>query len=146
LDGLGPRGNTVPVFASAEELYKFAGGIFEEALADPEVGEEFARSGVVLRFHHTEPTAEFTVDMPNKKVVYGADGPKPSVEMFMKGDVAHRFWLGKINVSVALAKGQMRAKGPIPKILKLVPIAKKLFPRYLELLQRAGRGDLIDVG
>jgi hypothetical protein len=135
----------VPVFASAEELYKFAGGIFEEALADPEVGEEFARSGVVLRFHHTEPPAEFTVDMPNKNVVYGPDGPKPSVEMFMTGDVAHRFWLGKVNVSVALAKGQMRAKGPIPKILKLVPIAKKLFPRYKEMLQRDGRSDLIDV-
>jgi hypothetical protein len=30
----------------------------------------------------------------------------------------------------------MRAKGPIPKILKLVPLAKSLFPRYAELCER----------
>ena len=36
------------------------------------------------------PAVGVTVDMPNKKVVYGAEGPKPSVEMFMKADVAHR--------------------------------------------------------
>lgn len=134
------------VFASAEEIYQFAGGIFEESFADPQVGEEFAQSGVVLKLHYTEPQAVFTVDMPNKKVIYGSEGPKPSVEMFMKADVAHRFWLGKVNVSMALAKGQMRAKGAIPKILKLVPIAKKLFPKYLELLEKAGRQDLIDAG
>jgi hypothetical protein len=98
----------------------------------------------VLKLNYTEPTAVMTVDMPNQKVVYGPDGPKPSVEMFMKTDVAHGFWLGNVNVSMALAKGQMRAKGPIPKILKLVPIAKKLFPRYRELLEKAGRQDLLN--
>lgn len=134
------------VFTTAEEMYRFVGGIFEESFADPVVGEEFARSGVVLKLHYTEPSAVMTVDMPNKSVIYGPDGPKASVEMFMKGDVAHRFWLGKVNVSMALAKGQMRAKGAIPKILKLVPIAKKLFPKYLELLEKAGRQDLIAAG
>jgi hypothetical protein len=136
----------VAVFQSAEEIYQFVGGIFEESCADPVVGEEFAQSGVVLKLHYTDPAAVFTVDMPNKKVIYGPDGPKPSVEMFMKADVAHSFWLGKVNVSMALAKGQMRAKGAIPKILKLVPIAKKLFPKYLELLEKAGRHDLISAG
>jgi putative sterol carrier protein len=134
----------VAVFASADEIFEFVGGIFEESFADPVIGDEFAASGVVLKLHYTDPDGVMTVDMPNKKVVYGPDGPKPSVEMFMKGDVAHKFWLGKVNVSMALAKGQMRAKGAIPKILKLVPIAKKLFPKYLELLEKAGRQDLIN--
>jgi hypothetical protein len=44
---------------------------------------------------------------------------------------------------MALAKGEMRAKGPIPKILKLVPLAKSLFPRYREMLEMAGRSDLL---
>jgi putative sterol carrier protein len=132
----------VAVFKDAEEIYQFIGGIFEEAFADPVVGEEFAKSGVVLKLHYTEPQAVFTVDMPEQKVIYGAEGPKPSVEMFMKADVAHQFWLGKVNVSMALAKGQMRAKGSIPKILKLVPIAKRLFPKYQGLLEKAGRADL----
>jgi hypothetical protein len=62
----------------------------------------------------------------------------------MKADVAHRFWLGKVNISLALAKGEMRAKGPVPKILKLVPLAKSLFPRYQDSLVKAGRSDLVE--
>jgi hypothetical protein len=54
----------------------------------------------------------------------------------MKADVAHRFWLGKVNIAAALAKGEMRAKGPIPKILKMVPLAKQVFPRYTELCEK----------
>jgi hypothetical protein len=50
--------------------------------------------------------------------------------------VAHRFWLGKVNIAAALAKGDMRAKGPIPKVLKLVPLAKQLFPRYQEMVEK----------
>jgi len=86
--------------------------------------------------------------MRGGKVLYGDDarnGPKPVVEMFMKADVGHRFWLGKVNISLALAKGEMRAKGPVPKILKLVPLAKGLFPRYREKLEREGRTDMLEV-
>lgn len=135
------------VFKDDSEVYQFIGGIFEEALADPEIGQKFADSGVILKVTHTEPDSVFTVDMPSKKVLYGDDarnGPKPVVEMFMKADVGHRFWLGKVNISLALAKGQMRAKGPVPKILKLVPLAKSLFPRYRDLLIKAGRSDIVE--
>ena len=29
----------------------------------------------------------------------------------MEADTAHRFWLGKVNVTVALARGQIKAEG-----------------------------------
>jgi len=135
------------VFKDEAEVYQYTGGIFEEALADPVIGQKFAESGVILKVTHTEPDAVFTVDMPAKKVLYGDDarnGPKPVVEMFMKADVGHRFWLGKVNISLALAKGEMRAKGPVPKILKLVPLAKGLFPKYKEALIRNGRADIAE--
>jgi hypothetical protein len=137
----------MPVFKDESEVFQYIGGIFEEALADPEIGPKFADSGVILKVTYTEPNAIFTVDMPSKKVLYGQDavnGPKPVVEMFMKADVAHQFWLGKVNISLALAKGQMRAKGPVPKILKLVPLAKSLFPRYKASLEKSGRSDLLE--
>ena len=38
----------------------------------------------------------------------------------------------------------MRAKGPVPKILKLVPLAKSLFPKYKEALIKAGRSDIAE--
>jgi hypothetical protein len=63
----------------------------------------------------------------------------------MEADTAHRFWLGNVNVTVALARGQIKAKGPVAKILKLVPLTKPIFPRYKAELEAQGRQDLIDV-
>jgi hypothetical protein len=134
----------MPVFADTDEVYKYLGKIFEEAFADPELGPKFAASGVILRLAYTDPKSEITADMPSGKVFYGPDSaPEPTVQMFMKADVAHRFCLGKVNVGMALAKGDMRAKGPIPKILKLVPLTKTLYPRYKAMLEADGRTDLV---
>jgi putative sterol carrier protein len=69
---------------------------------------------------------------------------EPEVVMTMDADTAHRFWLGKVNVTVALARGQIKAKGPVAKILKLVPLVKPVFPRYRSILERAGREDLVE--
>jgi putative sterol carrier protein len=135
------------VFKDETEVYNYIGGIFEEALADPDLGQKFAASGVILRVNYSDPDSVLTVDMPSRKVLYGEDarnGPKPVVEMSMKADVAHRFWLGEVNITAAMAKGQVKAKGPITKILKLVPLTKILFPRYRESLIRSGRSDLVE--
>lgn len=134
-------------FKDAAEVYKYVGGVFQQALEDPELGPKFADSGVVLKLSYTDPASKLVVDMPSGKVLCGesADGISPTVEMFMTSDVAHRFWLGKVNISMALAKGDMRAKGPVPKILKLVPMAKQAFPRYRALLESDGRTDLLEV-
>src|ERR1019366_2298302 len=54
------------------------------------------------------------------KVDLGETQLEPEVIMTMDADTAHRFWLGKVNVTMALARGQIKAKGPVAKILKLV--------------------------
>src|SRR5713101_6885751 len=86
LPGGRTRGDDMAVFKDEAEVYQYIGGIFEEALADPVIGQKFADSGVILKVTHTEPDCVFTVDMPSKKVLYGDDarnGPKPVVEMKM---------------------------------------------------------------
>jgi hypothetical protein len=45
---------------------------------------------------------------------------------------------------VAMARGTVRAKGPVPKLLKLIPTAKELFPEYEKMLTEAGRDDLVN--
>lgn len=139
------QGDPMPAFTDADEVYDYIGGIFRAGVDDAEIGPKFAASGVVLRLNHTEPDSQLLIDMPNRKVFVGDEvgDTKATVTMFMTCDVAHRFWLGDVNVSTALAKGDMRAKGPIPKILKLVPIARSLFPRYRERLEADGRADLL---
>ncbi|HEY8922591.1 MAG TPA: SCP2 sterol-binding domain-containing protein [Candidatus Limnocylindria bacterium] len=129
-------------FKDREEVYQYIGAIFEQALSDPVLGPKFAESGVVLKLVYTDPDSTLVVDMPGGKVYRDQADLKPTVEMFMKADVAHRFWLGKVNIGMALAKGDMRAKGPVPKILKLVPLASSLYPRYRQMLVDDGRQDL----
>jgi hypothetical protein len=38
----------------------------------------------------------------------------------------------------------MKAKGPVAKILKLVPLTKPIFPRYRQQLEEQGRQDLLE--
>lgn len=132
------------VFKDEAEVNKYLGGIFEKAMEDAALSDELASSGVVLQINYTDPQSQVTVDMPNKKVFTGECDVTPTVEMFMSSDMGNQFWLGKLNLAVAMAKGQVRAKGPVPKILKLVPVAKKLFPNYQEMLRAEGRDDLIN--
>lgn len=133
-------------FAGSDEVYSYIGGIFEDAMADPELGPRFAASGVLLKLTCTAPDAVMVIDMPAGKVLRGDEtsGVVPTVQMSMASDVAHRFWLGTVNISIALAKGDMRAKGPMAKILKLVPLAKHVFPRYRARLEADGRTDLLE--
>lgn len=131
-------------FKNAEDLYQYIGGVFERGMADPELGPKFEKSGVVLQIHYTDPDAVLTVDMPNGKVIHGQTDVQPNVQMFMSADNGNQFWLGNLNLATAMAKGHVRAKGPVPKVLKLVPIAKKLFPVYEEMLKTDGRTDLLE--
>lgn len=130
------------VFKNDAEVYKYIGGVFERGLADPEIGPKLSASGVVLQINYTDPDATVTVDLPNGKVFAGATAIKPDIELFMSADTGNGFWQGKVNLSVAMAKGQVRAKGPVQKILKLVPTAKLLFPAYKAMLEADGRSDL----
>lgn len=131
-------------FKDSADVEHFIGGIFTECLQDPSLKEKFAETGVILRLNFTDPEATVLVDTVSSTVFTGTGkGPEPNIEMFMTSDVGHEYWLGKVNVSVALAKGQMRAKGPIPKILKLVPLTKHVFPKYEEMISAANRPELL---
>jgi hypothetical protein len=133
-------------FKDAAEVEHFIGGIFSECVNDPALKEKFAETGVILRLNFTDPEATVLVDTVSSTVYTGAGkGPDPNIEMFMTSDVGHEYWLGKVNVSVALAKGQMRAKGPVPKILKLVPLTKHVFPKYQQMIAAANRPELLGV-
>jgi hypothetical protein len=131
-------------FKEPADVQHFIGGIFTECVNAPELKTKFAETGVIMRLNFTDPDASVLVDFVDSKVYTEVGtGPAPNIEMFMTSDVGHEYWLGKINVSVALAKGQMRAKGPVPKILKLVPLTKHVFPRYEQMIRDANRPELL---
>jgi hypothetical protein len=139
------RSGDVAAFADADEVYEYLGGVFRRGLEDQELVAKLKPSGVVLRITYTEPDAVLTVDMAGAEVHQGAGvGPAPNVELFMTADTGNRFWLGKVMLPVAMARGQVRAKGPVPKLLKMLPLAKPLFGPYREHLTATGRTDLLE--
>jgi putative sterol carrier protein len=138
----------VPYFKDADEVYQYIGKLFEDLTQDEELSPKFRKANAVVQYQYRNPESQITVRMredDEPRVDCGDTDMEPEVVMTMEADTAHRFWLGKVNVTVALARGQMKAKGPVAKILKLVPLVKPVFPRYRQQLVDAGRPDLAEV-
>lgn len=127
-------------FENTETLQKVLGGFFEYLAADQSMGPKLLASKMILKFNYSEPALAIVVDLSGEKAVitFNDASKKPEVEMGMKADVAHRFWFGKVNLIIALARREMIAKGPIPKILKLLPIIKPAYALYPKYLQEKG--------
>jgi putative sterol carrier protein len=137
----------LPYFKDADEVYAFIGKLFEDLANDEELAPKFRKANTVVQYQYRNPESQITVDLlegHEGRVDLGETDMEPEVVMSMEADTAHRFWLGKVNVTVALARGQMKAKGPVAKILKLVPLVRPVFPRYRAQLEAAGRTDLLE--
>lgn len=137
----------MPVFKDDQEVYQYIGRLFRELTDDPELSPKFRRADTIVQYRYSNPDSQITVKMKEGEegqVDLGASDLEPEIVMTMEADTAHKFWLGKVNVTVALARGQMKAKGPVAKILKLVPLVKPVFPRYRQMLEDAGRQDLLE--
>ncbi|HEY2832119.1 MAG TPA: hypothetical protein VGJ14_06815 [Sporichthyaceae bacterium] len=131
----------MPYFADANEVDKYIGGVFRLAADHPEVGEKMKAANLVMRVLYTDPDVEMNVIMRDPmQVVAGPVEDAADVTLAMPADIADKFWRGDYNLAVGLAKGQVKAKGPVNKILKLVPLTKPLFPMYRELVAEKDGG------
>ncbi len=135
------------LFKDAQEVYDTIGKLFADLAVDEELAPKFRKANTIVRYEYSEPDAAITVrlqeDQPGD-VDFGESSMEPEVTMSMEADTGHWFWLGKVNVTVALARGQIKATGPVAKILRLVPLTKPVFPRYKAQLEAQGRTDLIE--
>ncbi|MGQ4601255.1 SCP2 sterol-binding domain-containing protein [Nocardia sp. R6R-6] len=123
-------------FEDAAEVYKYLGGVFVTANDTPGVGEKLRAANIVLRLDYSSPDASITVVLkdPAIEVIEGESELTPDVRMAMSADNGNKFWSGDYNVAVGLAKGQVKARGPVSKILQLIPAAKPVFPLYRDLV------------
>ena len=135
-------------FKDAQEVYDTIGKLFVEMAEDDELAPKFRKANTILQHDYREPDSTITVRLKEDEppdIDFGETEMEPDVVMSMEADTAHRFWLGRVNVTVALARGQIKANGPVAKILKLVPLTKPVYPRYKALLESQGREDLVNV-
>jgi SCP-2 sterol transfer family len=134
-------------FKDAQEVYATIGKLMADLAEDEELAPKFRKANTIVRYEYRNPESTITVRLQENEpgdVEFGESDMEPDVVMSMEADTAHRFWLGQVNVTVALARGQIKARGPVAKILKLVPLTKPVFPRYRAQLEQQGRSDLID--
>jgi putative sterol carrier protein len=138
----------VAYFNDAQEVYDTIGKLFQDLADDEELAPKFRQANAIVRYEFTDPESAITTRLQegqSGEVDFGDSDMEPDVVMSMEADTAHLFWLGKVNVTVAMARGQIKAKGPVAKILKLVPLTKPVFPRYRAQLEEQGRDDLVNV-
>lgn len=134
------------IFRNADHFYECVGELMDRAKVNPQVGPKIAKSGIVIQFRYTDPEAMTTVNAKEKPtqpgafvdIIHGPTDLKPDVVMTMKADTAHAFWHGKVNLLSALARKEIVAQGPIPKILKLLPAVEPLYKVYPALLREKG--------
>lgn len=122
-------------FSSPEEVDKYIGQMFRVASDHPQVGPKMKAAQINMRVVYEDPDCEMNVRFHDPmETVLGPTADDPDVTLTMKADIADRFWRGKYNLAVGLAKGEVKAKGSVNKILKLVPLTKPLFPVYRDLV------------
>ncbi|EHN10320.1 hypothetical protein PAI11_28500 [Patulibacter medicamentivorans] len=122
-------------FTDADEVFAYLGGVFRKA-AESEIGPKLATADIDLQVYYADPDAKVLIKLraPNVEVVDGGEDEDADVKLFMPADIGNRFWRGEYNLAVGLARGEVKAKGPVTKILKLVPLTKPLFPLYREMV------------
>lgn len=126
-------------YASTEELHKIMFDLWTQIKDDESMSHKLLSSKLTVQFQYRSPDGRITIDCSNGKdfVIHTGDcNIKPVIEMAMKADVAHEFWLGKVSVPMAILTGKMVAKGPVNKALALLPVITPAFKLYPSVYQK----------
>ena len=131
------------LFESSETFEEIITGFFKLLASDPTIAGKLLDSKLIIRFSYSEPDVVVVIDCAGGEIDVrpGDSETEAIVEMSMKADIAHKFWFGKVNLTRALTRRQMIAKGPIPKILKLLPAIKPAYALYPTYLDENGYGE-----
>jgi hypothetical protein len=129
-------------FRSAEECREVISRAFELMSRDPAMGPK-------LRYAEAPQRWEFP-DLGLVVNVTGADEDsrenlrwewsddvswQPEVVMTMDSAVANRYFQGKENIAMSVARRRIRTSGNVKKALALVPVTKPVFPQYRAMLE-----------
>jgi putative sterol carrier protein len=130
-------------FKSSDEFREVMDKVFTIMSTDPEMGPKLRDAETPQRFEF--PDVDLVVNITYNdddssdclKWEWSDDVPwEHEVQMKMDSDVANRYFHGKENVAMAIARRRIKTSGNVKKALALVPITKPVYDRYRELLER----------
>lgn len=107
---------------------------------DPDMGPKLRDADTPQRFEFTDLDLVVNIraggaDEPNLAWEWSDDvNWEPKVRMAMSSETANRYFQGKENVAIAIARRRIKAGGDVKAALALIPITKPLYERYTEMV------------
>ncbi len=121
------------IFNDREIAEKLFQEFWQELIRDKGLGEEFKKNEISIRFEVNDLNMVMYVDENGPIFGDEAKNKKSVVTMKMSSDMVHKYWLDKVNIPLALAMRHIKAKGPVNKVLQILPMFKsgqKIYPEY----------------
>ena len=127
-------------FKSAAELREVMDRTFALMSDDPDMGPKLRDADTPQRFEFSDFDMVVNIraggpEEPNLAWEWTDDVSwEPKVKMTMSSEVANRYFQGKENVAIAIARRRIKAGGDVKAALQIIPITKPLFSRYREMI------------
>jgi hypothetical protein len=130
-------------FRSPQEFRTVLDRVFAMMSEDPEMGPRLREADVPMRYEFTDLDLVANIRAGRE----GEDANlhwewtddvewEPKVQMTMSSETANRYFQGKENVPLALARRRIKAGGDVKSALSLIPITKPIYARYRSLVEQ----------
>ena len=129
-------------FDSEDQFVEVIDEVFTMMDADPDMGPKLRDADVPQRFEFTD--VDLVVNIRASED--GEDGNlhwewsdevdwEPKVKMAMSSETANKYFQGKENVAIAIARRRIKTGGDVKAALALIPITKPVYARYTEIVE-----------
>jgi putative sterol carrier protein len=111
-------------FESDAEVYDQLGGILNNLVYNSARREQLRQADAVVQFAFRQPDATVTLDVRAHKparIELGETKLRVDVVLAMDADTGRALLTGELSPTLALARGDVRTKGPVGKVLRIVP-------------------------
>jgi len=127
-------------FESEQEFREVINRTFTMMSEDPEIGPKLRDADTPQRFEFTDLDLVVNIraggpDEANLAWEWSDDVDwEPKVKMSMSSETANRYFQGKENVAIAIARRRIKAGGDVKAALAIIPITKPLFAHYRKMI------------
>lgn len=129
-------------FTSAKEFREVFDRLFTLMSEDEEVGPKLRDADVPQRFEFEDLDLVFNVraGQPDEGVNLYWEWTddvdwKAKVRMTMSSETANKYFQGKENVAIAIARRRIKTGGDVKASLALIPITKPIYARYTAMIE-----------
>ncbi len=130
------------VFTSDTEFRLLMDRVFTLMSEDPDMGPRLRAAGVPQRFEFDDVGLVVNVrpghDWEQANLVWEWTDDvdwEPRVRMTMSSEIANRYFQGKENIAMAIARRRIHTSGDVKAALALIPITKPVYALYRQVLQ-----------